>query len=174
MSAALPVMNSSAALPAASLPASPTPPAPLSERDVARFVVLLKEGLLSENEFGSLTGIAPQDLPSLLADPTALAEIHRASTELRNTGALARLEALSHARGAVKIAADMMNDPEMGAGVRLGAATYIAKIAGTERAAAETSGKPQQVRININFGSKEQPQSVVVEGTTESHAQSDE
>lgn len=165
---ALPIVDDSAALagdtPIAS-PAGPAAPAIPSERDIARAAALLMEGLLTENEFGALTGMTPEDLPTLLADSTKLAEVKRMSLELQNTGALARLEALRHARGAVEIAAGMMRDPDMHAGVRLNAAVYIAKVAGTEKAPAEEK-KPMAIRININFGTKE-PQKLVVEGTAE-------
>lgn len=149
MSGALPITSETA------ISTTPVPPgaaAPISDLDCARAMALLMEGLLTEKEFGALTGIAPQDLPQLLTDSAKLAEVQRMSMELRNKGALDRLEALRHSRDGVIAAAAIMRDPEMSAGMRLNAAAFISKIAGTDRAPADEKGKPANVKISINFG----------------------
>jgi len=158
------------------VPVVPAPPGALTaatERDTARAVALLVEGLLTEKEFGALTGIAPQDLPQLLADTTKLAEIQRISVELRNAGTLARLEALGCAREAVTVAAEIMRNSEMHPATRLNAATYISKVAGTERAVADDRSKATQVSIRINLGSEPEDR-LVIEGSAEPQMGGDE
>lgn len=163
MSTALPTLSEVPSGP----PPMPASPAPVSDRDSARAIALLMEGLLTEKEFGALTGIAPQDLPQLLADSARLAEVQRVAMELRDSGALARLEALRHSRDAVSIAAEIMRDSEMHASTRLNAAAYVAKVAGTERAPVNQAA-PQRISIRINFQVPGDPSGkgrVVVDGT---------
>lgn len=132
-----------------------------SDEDIARAVALLSEELLTGDEFHAMTGIDPERLTDYLADSARLAAVQRTSLQLRNSGAVARLEALRHSREAVQVAAQIMRDSEMHAPSRLGAATFIAKVAGTERPAMEQQ-QAERCSITINIGGGTPP--VVVEG----------
>jgi hypothetical protein len=133
-----------------------------SDEDIARAIALLSEGLLTRAEFHALTGIDPERVPQYLADSRKLAAVQRTSMQLRNSGAVARLEALRHSREAVQIAAQIMRDSEMHAPSRLSAATFIAKVAGTERPAIDQQQPAERRSITINFGGRTSP--VVIEG----------
>lgn len=116
--------------------------------ELGRAIALLSEGLLEAHEFFAITGIEAAMVPTLLQSANMLTAVQRASIQLRNSGALARLEAARHAREAVQIAAQIMQDSESHASNRLSAATFIAKIAGTERAPSpEQRQEPFTVRI---------------------------
>lgn len=126
------------------------PPAS-SEQDITRAITLLLEGLLTESEFTALTGIDAQTVAQRLAITATLAEVQRTAMQMRNSGALARLEAAGHAREAVQVAAQIMRDPEAHVSNRLNAATFIAKVSGTERAA--PADEPhEKFTITINLG----------------------
>lgn len=120
------------------------------DQAIARAIALLNDGLIEPHEYAALTGEDPEGIPALLASPQLVAAVQRVILQLRGTGALARLEALKHAQEAVKIAADIMRDSDMHPSNRLNAATYVAKVAGTERPTEETRRPPQNVRITIN------------------------
>jgi hypothetical protein len=147
---ALPAMASDSQNTMAAERTDAVPPA-TSERDITRAIALLLEGLLTESEFTALTGIDAQTVAQRLANAAALAEVQRTAMQMRNSGALARLEAARHARDAVQIAAQIMQDSESHASNRLNAATFIAKIAGTERATPpEQRQEPFTVRIILS------------------------
>jgi hypothetical protein len=133
-----------------------------SDEDIARAIALLSEGLLTQAEFHAMTGINPERMPDYLTDSARLSAVQRASLQLRNSGAVARLEALRHSREAVQVAAQIMRDSEMHAPSRLSAATFIAKVAGTERPAIELQQPAERRSITINFGGRTSP--VVIEG----------
>jgi hypothetical protein len=120
--------------------------------DVVRAIALLSEGLLSEAEFKAITGLEVQDVLRRLANAATLVHVQTATLQLRNSGALARLEAMRHAREAVNVAAGIMRDTDMHPSTRLNAATFIAKASGTERSATESEGAREPTRIIINFG----------------------
>jgi hypothetical protein len=71
--------------------------------------------------------------------------------QMRNAGALARLEAARHAREAVQIAAQIMHDSDAHVSNRLNAATFIAKVSGTERAA-PADEPSERFTITIHLG----------------------
>ena len=133
-----------------------------SDEDIARAIALLSEGLLTQAEFHAMTGIDPERMPDYLTDSARLSAVQRASLQLRNSGAVARLEALRHSREAVQVAAQIMRDSEMHAPSRLSAATFIAKVAGTERPNIEQQQPAERRSITINFGGRTSP--VVIEG----------
>lgn len=120
--------------------------------DFARAVALLSEGLLNEAEFRAVTSVEVHEVPQRLTDTATLVAVQKASLRLRNSGALARLEAARHARDAVSIAAGIMRDTELHPSTRLNAATFVARASGTERAPAEPSqsGERHTVVINID------------------------
>lgn len=119
--------------------------------ELAHAIVLVVEGIATEAQFSALTGRAVGDIHALLADSQMLARVQRLSLQLKNTGALARLEAAKHVRPAVQIAAAILHNEDVHAGQRLAAAEQIHRIAGTARppAARENS---ERVRINIYLG----------------------
>jgi hypothetical protein len=135
----------------------PAPPA-MSERDFTRAIALMLEGLVTESEFTALTGFDAQTVAQRLANTAALAEVQRTAMQMRNSGALARLEAARHARDAVQVAAQIMQDPEAHVSNRLNAATFIAKVSGTERAA-PVDEPHEKFTITINLG--DQPPVIV-------------
>jgi hypothetical protein len=120
--------------------------------------VLLSDGLLTPEEFEADTALPVAQVPGLLDDPAVLAEVRRLRQVLRASGSLARLEAINHAREAVKIAALIMRDQEMHPSNRLNAATFIARAAGTERPAHESADpRHGKVKITINIGGEKSP-----------------
>jgi hypothetical protein len=127
------------------------------ENDVARAIALLSEGFLTRAEFQALTGIDAQQLPQYLTDAVRLAGVQRAALQLRNSGALARLEALRHARDAVEVAAQIMRDSDAHASNRLTAAAFIAKISGTQRPVDDPTDPAERVSIKINIGGDHPP-----------------
>jgi hypothetical protein len=144
------------------LPNQPNTPAIAeSSEDVARAIALLSEGVVEPHEFLALTGLDAFAVPTLLQSHDMLAAVQRATLQLRNSGALARLEAARHAREAVEVAASIMRDSEMHASNRLNAATFIAKASGTERPAAEAIEPQERFTITINLGPDQPP--VVIE-----------
>lgn len=88
----------------------------------------------------------------LLQSEPMLDAVRRATTELRVSGESARLEAARHAREAVQVAASIMRDPEMLASNRLNAATFIAKVSGTERPPVDAGRAAEKHTITINIG----------------------
>lgn len=139
--------------PAGDLPA----PTALSEHDAIRAVAMLIEDLISDDQFQAISGIDAIEVPELLADPVRTAQVERARLAMQNSGALARLEAARHAREAVAIAAQIMRDSEMHASTRLNAATFIAKVSGTERPAAEHSNSNSAFVVRILLGDDKPP-----------------
>lgn len=131
--------------------------------DFARAVALLSEGLLSDVEFRAVTGVEVRDVPPRLADMATLAAVQRSSLQLRNSGALARLEAARYAREAVSIAAGIMRDSDMHPSTRLNAATFVAKASGTERPPAESGQAAERHTVIINIGGDRPPVVVLSE-----------
>lgn len=125
--------------------------------DFARAVALLSEGLLNEAEFRAVTNVEIQDVPQRLTDAATLVAVQKASLRLRNSGALARLEAARHARDAVSIAAGIMRDTELHPSTRLNAATFVAKASGTERPPAEAGQAAERHTVVINIGGDRPP-----------------
>jgi len=129
-----------------------TAPPATSERDFTRAIALMLEGLLTESEFTALTGFDAQTVAQRLADTAALAEVQRAAMQMRNSGALARLEAVRHARTAVEVAAQIMADTDMHPGHRISAATFIARAAGTDRPEVDEDKIAENFRVIIHLG----------------------
>jgi hypothetical protein len=127
-------------------------PLATSERDITRAIALLLEGLLTDSEFTALTGIDAHSVPQRFQNTTALAEVQRTAMQMRNSGALARLEAARHARAAVEVAAEIMADTDMHPSHRISAATFIARAAGTEKPAVDENKSPDGFRVIINMG----------------------
>ena len=132
--------------------AAPKPP---TDAEIAHAISLLSEGLISNDEFHALTGMDSQRVAQHMADPLMLTAVQRAILKLRNSGAIARLEALRHARAAVEVAADIMGDTEMHPSTRLNAATFISKVSGTERPAPDLSQPSERHTITILIGDKD-------------------
>jgi hypothetical protein len=126
-----------------------------SDEDIAHASALLSEGLLTPVEFQALTGMDAHSVPQYLADPARLVSVQRTCLQLRNSGAIARLEALRHAREAVTIAADIMRDSEMHPSTRLNAATFVAKASGTEKPAEQAVEARGRFTLTIIRGNKE-------------------
>jgi hypothetical protein len=137
-------------VPAGTVPAQKSP----SEAEIAHAIALLSEGLISNEEFHALTGMDSQRVAQHMADPLMLTAVQRTILKLRNSGAIARLEALRHARGAVEVAADIMGDTEMHPSTRLNAAAFLSKVAGTERPAPELSQPSERHTITINISGR--------------------
>jgi hypothetical protein len=131
--------------------ADAAPPA-TSERDITRAIALLLEGLLTESEFTALTGIDAQTVWQRLANTAALDQVQRTAMQMRNSGALARLEAARHARAAVEVAAEIMADTDMHPGHRISAATFIARAAGTERPEVDERKSAESFTVTIHLG----------------------
>lgn len=129
----------------------------ISRQKCARAIALLSEGLIEPYELVALTGITEDTIPALLQSDVMLDEVRRATTELRVSGEAARLEAARHAREAVQVAATIMRDPEMLASNRLNAATFIAKVSGTERPPADAGRANEKHTITINIGGDRPP-----------------
>jgi hypothetical protein len=138
-----------------------------SEQEIAHAAALFLDDLLDADQLHAVTGLDAAALGAWMGIPGRTAEVRRARLTLQNGGKLARLEALRHAREAVSIAAGIMSDSDMAAGMRLNAATYIAKVAGTEKGPTESERAPQQVRVVINLGPTQEPREVVIEGTSQ-------
>jgi hypothetical protein len=120
---------------------------------ISRAIVLLSDGLLTPEEFEAYTTLPVGQVPGLLDEPLVLAEVQRQHLELQTSGSLARLEALRHAREAVKTAVLIMRDQDMLPSNRLNAANFIARAAGTDRPAHDAADPAQEpVRITICFG----------------------
>jgi hypothetical protein len=128
-----------------------------SERDFTRAIALMLEGLLTASEFTALTGFDAQTVALRLANTAALAEVQRAVMQMRNSGALARLEAARHARAAVEVAAQIMADTDMHPGHRISAATFIARAAGTERPEVDEGKSAGSFKVIIHLGDGTQP-----------------
>jgi hypothetical protein len=122
-----------------------------ADRDVCRAIALLSENLLTPAEFSAVTGIDVDRVPDYLASSSNLREVQRSAMQMRNAGALARLEAARHAREAVQIAAQIMHDSDAHVSNRLNAATFIAKVSGTERAA-PADEPSERFTITIHLG----------------------
>jgi hypothetical protein len=137
---------------------------PRDQAVVMRAIALLSEGLLSEAEFTAITGIQAPDLMIQLSDPLVLAGVQKAAIELRESGVLARLEAARHAREAVRIAAGIMRDPDVHPTARLNAATFVAKVSGTERPPSDSRDAQDRHSIVINIGEGRPP--IVISGST--------
>jgi hypothetical protein len=133
--------------------------------ELAHAVVLVVEGFVTEAQFSALTGQTLEEINGLLADPKTLARVQRLSLQLRNSGALARLEAAKHARPAVQIAAAILQNEDIHPGQRLAAAEQIHRIAGTSRPSAEKD-QAERIRINIFLGEDgdKERSKVVIEG----------
>ena len=128
---------------------------------IARAVALLAEQLIEQHEFIALTGISVANVPTILQSASMLAEVQRATLKLRTSGESTRLEATRHAREAVQIAANIMRDPEMLASNRLNAATFIARVSGTERPPVDAGRAAEKHTITINIGGDRAP--IIVE-----------
>lgn len=98
-----------------------------------------------------------QDVPQRLTDAATLVGVQKAALQLRNSGALARLEAARHAREAVNIAAGIMRDADMHPATRLNAATFIAKASGTERPPQDANQGGERHTVVINIGADRAP-----------------
>jgi hypothetical protein len=96
-------------------------------------------------------------VPQRLTEALTLVAVQRASLQLRNSGALARLEAARHARDAVSIAAGIMRDADLHPSTRLNAATFVAKASGTERPPAEAGQAAERHTVIINVGGDRPP-----------------
>jgi hypothetical protein len=122
-----------------------------SRQTVASAIALLSEGLIEPHELKALANIDSADIPTLLSSANMLAEVRRATLQLRISGDGARLDAARHARAAVQVAADLMLDAELHASVRLAAAESIHKTAGTHKP--KTDSIPQErFRVIIHLG----------------------
>ncbi len=132
-------------------------PEKVTDDEIVRAIALFSEGLLSRIEFHALTGFDSRLASQYLADEAKLAAVQRASLRLRNSGATARLEALRHARAAVEIAADIMQDHELHPATRLNAATFITKVSGTERPTSESTDSRERHTIVINIAGNRPP-----------------
>jgi hypothetical protein len=141
-----------------------------SRHKAAHAIALLSEGLIEPFELMALCGIEENMIPALLQSELMLDEVRRATTELRVSGESARLEAAHHAREAVQVAATIMRDPEMLASNRLNAATFIAKVSGTERPPVDAGRTTEKHTITINIGG-DRPPIVVESNSTQSHVQ---
>lgn len=139
--------------------------------DFARAVALLSEGLLSDAEFKAVSGVEVRDVPQRLTDVATLVAVQRASLQLRNSGALARLEAARCAREAVSIAAGIMRDTDMHPSTRLNAATFVAKASGTERPPSESNQAGERHTVVINIGGERAP--IVINGNAQAATRSD-
>jgi len=129
-----------------------------SPNGVGRAIVLLADGLLTPEEFEAETALPIDKVPGLLDEPAVLAEVRRQRQELRTSGSLVRLEAIQHAREAVKVAAQIMGNEDLHPSNRLNAANFIAKAAGTERPAHEwVDPQHGKVKITINIGGDKRP-----------------
>jgi len=146
------------------LPAPVTDEHYKSRHKTARAIALLSEGLIEPYELTALGGIEENMIPALLRSALMLDEVRRATTELRVSGESARLEAARHAREAVQVAASIMRDPEMLASNRLNAATFIAKVSGTERPPVDAGRTSEKHTITINIGGDRPP--IVVEANS--------
>lgn len=129
----------------------------ISRQKCARAIALLSEGLIEPYELAALTGLTEDTIPALLQSDAMLDEVRRATTDLRVSGESTRLEAARHAREAVQVAASIMRDPEMLASNRLNAATFIAKVSGTERPPADAGRANEKHTITINIGGDRPP-----------------
>jgi hypothetical protein len=134
-----------------------------SRHKAARAIALLSEGLIEPYELMALGGIEESMIAVLLQSEPMLDEVRRATTELRVSGESARLEAARLAREAVQVAASIMRDPEMLASNRLNAATFIAKVSGTERPPIDAGRAAEKHTITINIGEDRPP--IVVESS---------
>ena len=123
----------------------------------AHAIALLSEGLIEPFELMALCGVEENMIPAILQSALMLNEVRRATTQLRVSGEAARLEAARHAREAVQVAASIMRDPEMLASNRLNAATFIAKVSGTERPAVDDDRTTERHSITINIGGDRPP-----------------
>jgi hypothetical protein len=132
-----------------------------ADADIAHAIALLSEGLLTRAEFHALTGIDAQQIPQHLADATRLVNVQRTALQLRNSGTLARLEALHHARDAVGVAAQIMRNSETHASNRLAAAAFIAKVSGTQRPVDDPAATAERFTVTINIGGGRPP--IVIE-----------
>jgi hypothetical protein len=128
-----------------------------SRHKAAHAIALLSEGLIEPYELMALCGIEENMIPTLLQSECMLAEVRRATTDLRVSGEAARLEAARCAREAVQVAASIMRDPEMLASNRLNAATFIAKVSGTERPPVDAGRAAEKHTITINIGGDRPP-----------------
>jgi hypothetical protein len=130
---------------------------PKSAADLARAISLLSEGLLTPQEFAATSGVDVSDISLYLTNSIVLAEVQKCTIKLRTSGEAARLEAARHAREAVNVAADIMRDPDMHASSRLNAATFIAKVSGTERPRSDSNDAGERHTITINIGNNQPP-----------------
>lgn len=123
-------------------------------------------GVIDEREFQAYAGLSVAEATDALSEEAA-AEVQREIVRLRLSGELAQLRAALLTEKAVKVADDVMSDPEMHAGQRLSAAEQVHKVAGTLKGPVHREGSPERVFITINIpredGSLEQ--AVAIEAT---------
>lgn len=144
---------------------APAEAAAPSEHDIIRVIALYSGALLDERQVEMLSGLDANDIPRWVAAPGRIEAVHRATLELQNSGALARLEASRHARDMVKIAAEIAKNEENHVSARLAGATFVARAAGTEKPAESEQRVPQHVVIRINLaGNHPAPRQIVIEG----------
>jgi len=132
-----------------------------SELEIARVIALYSEELLDERQVQMLSGLNPSEIPLWMADPGRVEAVHRATLEMQNSGALARLEACRHARDMVKIAAGIARNEDIHASTRLAGATFVAKAAGTEKPPEADQRAPASIKISINFGPQPENRRVI-------------
>jgi hypothetical protein len=129
-------------------------PAPaVSDPQLAQLVALLTEELITDQEIVAFSGRQLDEIEHWMGDAANLAEVQRATLELRNSGRAARLEAARHAREAVQVAVGIMRNDELHPSPRMAAAEYVAKVAGTMRPAADQGAQNDRIRITINIPS---------------------
>lgn len=142
-------------MPASALP-MPAAPAP-TEADVARAVVLLSEGMLSDEQFQALAGFARPDISAWLTEPGRIGALHRTELELKTSGALARMRAAHASDEAIQLAADIMRNPDLHPSPRLDAIKTVLKAGGAEQPREHNQRQAASVTIRINFRSPNDP-----------------
>lgn len=131
-------------------------PAP-SETEIARAVVLLSEGLLTDEQFSSLAGFARQDVSEWLMQPGRIDALHRIEIELTSSGALARIRAAHASDEAIRVAIEIMRDENLSPTPKLDAARTVLRAGGAEKPAERDERPLQNVRININLALPGEP-----------------
>ena len=141
---------------ASALPMVPAAPAP-SDADVARAVVLLSEGMLSDEQFQALAGFERQDISAWLTEPGRISALHRTELELRTSGALARMRAAHASDEAIQLAANIMRNPDLHPSPRLDAIKTVLKAGGAEQPRERDQRQAQNITIRVNFRSPSDP-----------------
>ncbi len=139
-----------------------------SETEIARAVVLLSEGLLTDDQFGSLAGFAREGVSAWLTQPGRIHALHRVEVELRSSGALARIRGAHASDEAIQVALEIMRDENLSPTPKLDAVKTVLRAGGAERPVEKDERPVQSVRININLalpGDAPGAGLVVIEGT---------